>query len=85
MFALKVRYGVLTLGLIFILGWVGLISVSNQNLTYAIQVTLFNVSIPLFNGHPAFFWGTILHVAVSGKHYFGIATTNYWRELFAKQ
>jgi hypothetical protein len=77
-FAIKLRIGVLVLGLFFILGWFGVVSISNDNFTVSSGINAFETYIPFFNGHPVILIGTILHFIMSGKHYFGIGTKKYW-------
>ncbi|MBX9783909.1 MAG: hypothetical protein K2X48_11530 [Chitinophagaceae bacterium] len=83
LFAIYLRAGILAFGLFLIAGWFGAITISSDDLKFSFSFNLFDLNVPLFNGHPVLLPGAILHFSISGKHYFGIGTKKY-RKNFVK-
>jgi hypothetical protein len=84
LFIIRHKLGVLSLGLTL---WLGLINV----LSYSAVITFYFFGGSI-NGHSSpdikiqaiFLVWLVIHFIVSGRHYVGIATKQYWKNLFNK-
>jgi hypothetical protein len=76
------KIGVLVLGLTLITGLLSLLSYS-----YAVTTSTWTIGktsdsqIPVFYGQPIFLLWLLVHFIVSGRHYTGILTKKYWRDI----
>lgn len=77
------KFGVLFLGLTLIIGLLGFLSYSPEVETTTITLGR-NKAIPVFYGQPIFLLWLLIHFIVSGRHYVGIVTKEYWAELLNK-
>lgn len=80
-FVWKHKAGVLVLGLTLLAGLFGMLAY-----TPAITITLFGIggeenAITLFRVQPFFLLWLLVHFIVSGRHYVGILTHKFWKEL----
>ncbi len=73
---------VLLLGLIILLGVFKIVSFSAIIMYYAIGGSLNGHSSGDIKIQPLFLLWLFIHLLVSGRHYIGIFTTKYWRDLF---
>lgn len=78
LFAWRHKAGVLASGLTLLTGLVGLLSYSQYVFIGQASIGFDDVYIPVFAGQPIFLLWLIIHFAVSGRHYVGIATKKYW-------
>lgn len=76
------QWGVLFSGLTLILAMIGLLAFNVGIISSYIYIKPFDAEIPLFIGNPINLIWFILHLILSGRYYFGIATKQYWRKLF---
>ena len=79
------KTGVITIGLVLLLGLFGLLSFSA-----AITITTFNIgkpefSIPIFYGQSIYLLWISIHLVISGRYYFGIGTKKYWQDFIAQK
>lgn len=76
------RIGVLVLALSLLTGLAGLISYSPY---LSVTTIMFGKSetsaVPVFKGQPIFLLWLLIHFIVSGRHYVGILTREYWKKL----
>lgn len=83
LFAWRHKVGILALCLTLFLGLLSLLSFS-----YAIITTTTSIGktedsqITVFYGQPIFLLWLLIHFILSGRHYFGIATKGYWKNVF---
>ena len=77
------KVGVLVLGLTLILGLLSLLSYSHSvtTTTWTIGKSE-DFQLPIFYGQPIFLLWLLIHFIVSGRHYVGILTKQYWNGLF---
>jgi len=73
------QLGTLCLGLILLLGYFGLWSLSPKLLSISFGIQPFGFFIPFFNGQPIIIALTIVHFYLSSRYYFGIVTKKYWQ------
>ncbi len=73
------QLGTLCLGLILLLGYFGLWSLSPKLLSINFGIRPFGFFIPFFNGQPIIIALTIVHFYLSSRYYFGIVTKKYWQ------
>lgn len=73
------KIGVLTLGVILLMGLFNLLSYSHTIKTYTFFVG--SRRIPLFYGQPMFLLWLLIHFIVSGRHYKGIFSKAYWHNI----
>lgn len=73
------QLGTLFLGLILLLGYFGLWSLSPQLLSINFGFRPFGFFIPFFNGQPIVIALTFVHFYLSRRYYFGIVTKKYWQ------
>jgi hypothetical protein len=78
------KVGVLVLGLTLILGLLSLLSYSYSVTTIKPWIGIAGAQIPIFYGQPIFLLWLLIHFIVSGRHYVGISTKKYWRDLLNK-
>ena len=72
------QVAVLSLGITLILGLLGFLAV-----THSISIRTISVGrVPIFYGQPNFWLFFLIHLVVSGRYYFAIATRKYWQILF---
>ncbi|XVJ66743.1 MAG: hypothetical protein HEQ40_11490 [Lacibacter sp.] len=79
------KIGIITLGFILLLGLVGLLSFSPSIVIETHFIGKGDISIPFFYGQPIFLLWLLIHLILSGKYYFGIATKKYWSDLLMKK
>lgn len=73
------QLGTLSLGLILLLGYFGLWSLSPKLLSINFGIRPFGFFIPFFNGQPIIIALTFVHFSLSSRYYFGIVTKKYWQ------
>ncbi len=73
------QIGTLCLGLILLLGYFGLWSLSPQLLSINFGIRPLGFFIPFFNGQPIIIALTFVHFYLSRRYYFGIVTKKYWQ------
>lgn len=78
------KIGVLSLGVTLLLGAISVISFNSP-----ISITTYSIGksedslIPVFYGQPVFLLWLLLHFVCSIRHYIGIGTKEYWRNIKA--
>lgn len=79
------KVGVLVFGLTLVLGLLSFLSYSHSvtTTTWTIGKSE-DFQVPIFYGQPIFLLWLIIHFIVSGRHYVGILTKQYWDDLFDK-
>ena len=79
------KIGVLTLGLALLIGLLSLLSYSHAvtTSTWTIGKSA-DSQISVFYGHPIFLLWLLIHFIFSGRHYVGIVTKKYWKDLLSK-
>lgn len=75
------KIGVITLGIVLLTGLIGLLSFSAAITISTHSVGIGNVYVPVFIGQPVFLLWFLIHLSISGKYFFGIATKKYWKDL----
>ena len=75
------KIGVLVLGLTLIFGLFSMLSYNYNITTTNYWIGIAEVEIPIFYGQPIFLLWLIIHYIFSGRHYVGIRTKEYWKEL----
>jgi hypothetical protein len=79
------KMGVLVLGFTILTGLIGLLSYSHTITTANLTIGKSeDLQVPIFYGQPIFLLWLLIHLIVSGRHYFGIATKKYWQNLLSK-
>lgn len=73
------QLGTLCIGLILLLGYFGLWSLSPKLLSINFGVRPLGFFIPFFNGQPIIIALTFVHFYLSRRYYFGIVTKKYWQ------
>jgi hypothetical protein len=78
------KLGVLSLGLTLLLGLLKVLSYSAAISFHSFGGSINGHSSPEIKIQTIFLLWLLIHFIVSGRHYIGIATKNYWLELFDK-
>ena len=78
LFAWRHKAGVIALGLTLLIGLVGLLSYNQYIFIAKASIGFDGDYLPVFAGQPIFLLWLIIHFAVSGRHYVGIASKRYW-------
>ena len=77
------KVGVVALGLTLLIGMVSLLSFSPRISTSTISIGKnSDFLIPVFYGQSIFLLWLIIHFVISARHYFGILTRHYWKNLY---
>lgn len=79
------QYGILCLGLILLLGYFGLWSLSPKLLSINFGIRPFGFFIPFFNGQPIIIALTFVHFYLSRRYYLGIGTKKYWQAFIERK
>jgi hypothetical protein len=75
------KLGVLSTGLIILLGLFGLLSYNLTIVTVTLTKSFGNLNVPFLFFQPIFIiWG-ILHFGLSGRYYIGVLSRRYWAEI----
>ncbi len=77
----KLKAGILSIGMFFILCWTGLIGLSAGKFSFSFNTG--NIDLIVYKAHPLLFCLMVFHLIISAKHYVGIATKKYWQQLFS--
>jgi hypothetical protein len=72
---------VLALGATLLLGTVGLVSFSSPVSITTYSIGIGDNGIPIFYGQPVFLLWLLIHFICSIRHYIGIGTKEYWRDI----
>jgi hypothetical protein len=81
LFIKKHKLGVLALGLTIFLGLIKLISFSPYITFYSFGGSLNDQNLGDLKIQGIFILWLILHIVLSGRHYYGILTKKYWHDL----
>jgi hypothetical protein len=79
LFFINHKLGVVLLGVTILTGLIGFASVNAAVSTSYIGIGSFEI-----NFSAEFLIWAIIHAIISGRHYVGIATADYWDEIFDK-
>lgn len=79
------QLGTLCLGLILLLGYFGLWSLSPKLHSINFGIRPCGFYIPFFNGQPIIIALTFLHFFLSSRYYFGIVTKKYWQSFMERK
>lgn len=80
------KLGVLTLGLVLILGLFGAISFSPAIMTFTLDKTLWNnQTLTFLYLQPIFLLWFILHLILSGRYYTGVLSKKYWENIHSDE
>jgi hypothetical protein len=84
LFIKRHKLGVLSLALILFLGFFKILSYSAVTTFHSFGGSINGHSTPEFKIQGIFILWLLIHFIVSGRHYIGIATKQYWVDLFGK-
>lgn len=80
-FSLNHKLGVVGLGGFLLCGLFGGLSLSPAITTIHLEWTPGDIHIPVFYGQPIFLLWIAIHLAISAKYYFAVATKKYWEDI----
>lgn len=80
-FLINHKIGVLSSGLTILLGLFGLLSFSPAISTITIGKPIGDFVIPILSFQPIFVLWALIHFALSGRYYVGVASNKYWKEI----
>ena len=75
------KIGVLGLGFTILLGLLSILSYSHSITTSTLSFGSGDNSVPFFYGQPIFLLWLLIHLIISGRHYFAIGTKKYWQDI----
>lgn len=81
LFFVKRKLGIVSLGLLLLMGLIGLLSFSPAITDFSVYYNGFGTRITLVRFQPIFLLWLLIHFSLSYRSYVGVLTKKYWQNL----